>query len=185
MLGGKGTKCYIIGTPVVHNDRVFLATGQDPEHGEGVGNLHCIDATKRGDITQSGKVWNVTGEDFHRTLGTCAVKDGLVYAADLSGFMYCFDEKTGKRHWRYDTQAALWGSPYVVDGKIYLGDEDGVVHVLKEGEDMKILAKNDMGSSVYTTPVASNGVLFVNNRRMLFAIKAGAETKPTAPTKKD
>ncbi|MBL8881250.1 MAG: PQQ-like beta-propeller repeat protein, partial [Phycisphaerales bacterium] len=99
--------------------------------------------------------------------------------------LYCFDEKTGKRHWRYDTQAALWGSPYVVDGKIYLGDEDGIVHILKEGKEMKVIAKNDMGSSVYTTPVAANGVLFVNNRRMLYAIKTGAESKPAAQSKKD
>jgi outer membrane protein assembly factor BamB len=105
-LGGKGTKSYIIATPLVWDDRVFLAVGQDPEHGEGLGHLHCIDATKRGDITQSGKVWSVDGEDFHRSLSSFACKDGLLYACDLSGFVYCFDEKTGKRHWRYDTQAA-------------------------------------------------------------------------------
>jgi outer membrane protein assembly factor BamB len=35
----------IIGTPVFWRNRVFVATGQDPEHGEGVGNLVCLDAT--------------------------------------------------------------------------------------------------------------------------------------------
>ena len=30
--------------------------------------------------------------------------------------------------------AAIWGSLYLVDGKIYLGDEDGDVAILKEGK---------------------------------------------------
>jgi outer membrane protein assembly factor BamB len=81
---------------VFQDNRVFLAVGQDPEHGEGPGQLHCIDATKTGDITESGKVWNRGGQDFHRTLSTVAVADGLVYASDLSGFLYCLDEKTGQ-----------------------------------------------------------------------------------------
>lgn len=182
VLGGKGTKSYIIATPLIHNDRVFLCVGQDPEHGEGVGNLHCIDATKRGDITESGRVWNVGGGDFHRSMSSFACKDGLLYASDLSGFVYCFDEKTGKRHWRYDTQAAIWGSCYVVDGKVYIGDEDGVVHVLQHGKELKLLHKNDMQNSVYTTPVAANGVLYVNNRRMLFAIQEGARSEPAKPS---
>ncbi|MFN0138241.1 MAG: PQQ-binding-like beta-propeller repeat protein [Phycisphaerae bacterium] len=185
VLGGRGVRCYIIATPVIHSERVFLAVGQDPEHGEGVGNFHCIDATKRGDITESGKVWAVSGKSFNRTLSTAAVKDGLVYNCDLSGFVYCFDEKTGKQHWRYDTEAALWGSCYVVDGKVYIGDEDGYLHILKEGKELKEIAKIDMGGSVYTTPVASNGVLYVNNRRMLFAIKEGARSTPIADKKKE
>lgn len=178
VLGGRGVRCYIIATPVIHDNRVFLAVGQDPEHGEGVGNLHCIDATKRGDITESGKIWNVGGKSFNRTLSSAAVKDGLVYDSDLSGYVYCFDEKTGKQQWRYDTEAALWGSCMVVDGKIYIGDEDGYVHILKEGKELKELAKIDMGGSVYTTPVAANGVLYINNRRTLFAIKEGAKSAP-------
>lgn len=38
ILGGKGTRNEVIGTPVFRDGRVFLAVGQDPEHGEGVGN---------------------------------------------------------------------------------------------------------------------------------------------------
>ena len=51
-LGGRGTRNDIIGTPVVYDNKVYFATGQDPEHGEGVGILWCLDPTKRGDISE-------------------------------------------------------------------------------------------------------------------------------------
>ncbi|MCH8966887.1 MAG: PQQ-binding-like beta-propeller repeat protein, partial [Planctomycetes bacterium] len=171
VLGGRGTRNSIIATPVIYDNKVFLAVGQDPEHGEGHGHLYAIDGTKRGDITDTGKVWHFGGDDFRRTMSTVAIADGLLYAADLSGFLYCLDVKTGKRYWRYDTFAAIWGSPYVVDGKVMLGTEDGEVHVLAHGKEAKVLAVNDTRNSVYTTPVASNGVLYVTNRRALFAIQ--------------
>jgi len=171
VLGGRGTRNNIISTPVIYDDKVFLAVGQDPEHGEGIGHMYAIDGTKRGDITDSGSVWHVGGEDFKRTMSTVAIADGLVYAADLSGYLYCFDVKTGKRHWRFDTYSAIWGSPYVVDGKVLIGTEDGEVIVMQHGPTMRKIAVNDMQNSVYTTPVASNGVLYVTNRRMLAAIE--------------
>ncbi|MHC4698043.1 MAG: outer membrane protein assembly factor BamB family protein, partial [Planctomycetota bacterium] len=155
------------------------ASGHDPEHGDGPGHLYAIDGTKRGDITESGKVWHVGGNDFRRTLSTVAIADGLVYAAELNGFLYCFDAKTGRRHWKYDTFAGVWGSPYVVDGKVYLGDEDGEVVVLQHGTTLKELATNDVQTSVYTTPVASNGVLYITNRRALLAIEV---TRPLPHT---
>ncbi len=170
-LGGRGTRNNIIATPVLQNNQVFLSVGQDPEHGMGGGHLYAIDATQRGDITESGKIWHVKGEDFHRSMSTVAIRDGLLYAADLTGFFYCLDVKTGQLYWRYDTLAAVWGSPYLVDGKVYLGDEDGDVSVLQHGKEMKVLAKNDMRNSVYTTPVAANGVLYISNRNTLFAIQ--------------
>ena len=66
--------------------------------------------------------------------------------------------------------AAMWGSPLLVDGKIYLGDEDGDVVVLQAGREKKVLAEMNMGSSIYSTPVPANGVLFINNRNQLFAL---------------
>lgn len=173
ILGGRGTRNNVIATPVVYDSKVFLCVGQDPEHGEGIGHLYAIDGTKRGDITESGKVWHVGGDDFHRSMSTVAIADGLLYAADLSGFLYCLDAKSGKQHWKYDTFAAIWGSPFVVDGKVMLGTEDGEVVVMKHGTKMNKLAVNDVENSVYTTPVVANGVLYITNRRALFAITAG------------
>jgi len=40
-------------TPVFYKNRIYVAVGQDPEHGEGVGNLTCMDATKTGDVTKA------------------------------------------------------------------------------------------------------------------------------------
>ena len=63
----------------------------------GHGNFWAIDAAgKSGDITDSAVVWHVGGEEFHRTMSTAAIHDGLLYIADLSGFVYCFDPRPAR-----------------------------------------------------------------------------------------
>lgn len=122
-------------------------------------------------MTNTAVVWHRGYKDFNRTMSTVAIHEGLLYVADLSGFVYCFDVKTGELYWKYDTYAAIWGSPYVADGKLYIGDEDGDIAVLKTGKQMELLHEVNMGSAVYTTPVAKNGVLYVTNRSTLFALE--------------
>ena len=169
-LGGRGTRNNIISTPVIYDDKVFIAVGQDPEHGEGEGHLWAIDATGSGDITDTGAVWHWGDGDFNRTMSTVSIDEGLLYIADLSGFVYCLDVATGQHHWTYDTFAAVWGSTLVADGKVYIGDEDGDVAVLKAGTELEVLAEINMGSAVYTTPIARDGVLYIATRNTLFAI---------------
>jgi len=158
----------VISTPIIFEDKVYLANGQDPEHGEGVGHLYCIDATKRGDITQSGLVWHYG--DIRRSISTGALLDGILYYADFSGFLHAVDAKTGKPFWKHDMLAAVWASPYVVDGKVYLGDEDGDLVVIKHGKTKEVLFEGNLGSSVYGSVVAANGSLFVSNRNQLICI---------------
>ena len=176
------TRNEIISTPVIYEDKVYLANGQDPEHGEGVGHMYCIDATRRGDITKTGLVWQY--DKIRRSISTPAIRDGLVYQPDFSGYLHCLDAKTGQVYWTHDMFAAVWGSPLLVDGKLYLGDEDGDVVIMQAGKEKKVLAEMNMGSSVYSTPVPANGVLFITNRNQLFALAAGtaAPTKATAAT---
>ncbi len=129
------TRNELIATPVIVGDRVYIANGQDPEHGEGVGHFYAIDATKRGDITKSGLVWHF--DKMRRSISTAAVADGLVYIADFSGYLHCLDANTGQEYWVHDMLAAVWASPFVVDGRVYLGDEDGDVVVMqaRQGEE--------------------------------------------------
>ena len=177
------TRNELISTPVIYEDKVYIANGQDPEHGEGVGHMYCIDATKRGDITKTGLVWHY--DKIRRSISTPAIRDGILYEADFSGFLHCLDAKTGQVYWTHDMFAAVWGSPVYIDGKIYLGDEDGDVVIMQAGKEKKVLAEMNMGSSVYSTPVPANGALFITNRNQLFALAVGASApaKPAAAQK--
>jgi outer membrane protein assembly factor BamB len=164
------TRNEVISTPVIVDDVVYISNGQDPEHGEGVGHAYAIDATKRGDLTESGRLWHY--DKIRRSISTPAVHEGLVYWPDFSGFFHCLDAKTGKPYWTHDMFAAVWGSPMVADGRVYLGDEDGDVVIVQPGKELKVLGEMNMGSSVYATPVAANGTLFVSNRNQLYALVA-------------
>ena len=164
---GRGDRNEIIATPVIFDNKIYVAVGQDPEHGEGVGHLYAIDGSKRGDITKTGLVWH---HPFRRTISTVAISDGVLYAANFSGFLHALDLTTGKLLWEHDLLAAVWGSPYVVDGKVLIGDEDGDIAVLQAGKTHELLSEVNMGNSVYSTPVVANGVLYIMTRSRLYAI---------------
>ena len=163
------TRNEVIATPIVIGNVVYQANGQDPEHGEGVGHLYAIDATKRGDITQTGRLWHY--DKIRRSISTGAYYNGLLFYADFSGFLHCLDAKTGAAYWTHDMLAAVWGSPMVIDGKVYLGDEDGDVVVLEASKMKKLIAESSLGSSVYATPVPANGAIFIANRNQLWALE--------------
>jgi outer membrane protein assembly factor BamB len=242
ILGGRGTRNNIIATPVVCDGLVYVAVGQDPEHGEGEGHVWCLDPTKRGDVSpqlamkvegdkrvpiahrrlqavveedgeiavdndNSAVVWHYSQfdqngdgefdfeEEMHRSCGTVAIQDDLLYIADFSGLFHCLDAKSGKVHWTYDMLAAAWGSPLIVEGHVYIGDEDGDISIFALSADPKVAMKEvdaelvpinydeeegavvNMGNSVYSTPIVANDVLFIADRSHIFAIKApqGAE----------
>jgi len=234
-LGGRGTRNNIIATPVLYEGRVYVAVGQDPEHGEGIGHLWCIDPTKRGDVSpelafnaadpqtpiapkrlqavvpeegdltrpnkNSAALWHYSQfdqngdgtidfeETMHRSCGTVAIRDNVLYIADFSGLFHCLDAKTGQVHWTYDMFSAAWGSPLIVEDKVYIGDEEGEVAIFRhsakrdeamffdedEGEWMPSYGTRNMNVSVYSTPIVVDNVLYISNRTHLFAIEAKEE----------
>ncbi|MCA9246033.1 MAG: PQQ-binding-like beta-propeller repeat protein [Planctomycetales bacterium] len=221
VLGGQGTRNNIIATPVIHDGLVYVAVGQDPEHGEGVGHLWAIDPTKRGDVSpelafnvddlehpippkriqavvaedgevsrpnpNTAVVWHYSQfdqdgdgeysfeETMHRSCGTVAIKDNLLFIADFSGLFHCLDLKTGQPYWTYDMFAAAWGSPLIVDDKVYIGDEDGDVSIFTLSKEMDQIAEINMGNSVYSTPIVAKNVLYIANKTHLFAIAPDTE----------
>ena len=171
-LGGRGTRNELIATPVIYKERVYIAMGQDPEYGEGAGHMYAVDGTKRGDISKTGVIWR--NDEVNRGLATVSIFDNVLYHCDLSGNFRAIDPETGKVLWRHEMGSAVWSSPYYVDGKVFMGDEDGHMVVFAAGKEKKILNTMEMDGSVYTTPVAANGVLYVTTREKLYAIQQGA-----------
>ena len=171
-------------TPVFYKNRVYVAIGQDPEHGEGIGRLVCVDATKSGDITANGLIWEYRG--IHRSISTVSIDPGtgLLFVGDFSGFVHCLDAETGKLMWTHDMKAHMWGSTLVGDGKVYVGDEDGDVVVLAATREKQLLSETNLGAPVYSTPVVANGTLYIASNTHLYAFfnsttkAAGADEKP-------
>jgi outer membrane protein assembly factor BamB len=203
--GGRGTRNFPVATPVIWDNKLYLATGRAPpdDCSGNVGHLWCIDITKepknkdkdlspvkdnfdpKAEINKdSGLVWHFGGrvlpkpEDnsreyyFTRTASTVAIHDGLVYAAEFNGFLNCLDAKTGKKYWEYDLKASTWSSPFYVDGKVFMGTDDGNMFVFRSGKELKKPAKMDLEEALQSPPMAVNGVLYISNGYKLFAIAA-------------
>jgi len=242
MPGRSATRCHFIGFPAIHDGLVYIANGEDPEHGEGSGHLWCIDPTKRldgGDVSaelavdqqenilaprrfqaidlklgeraipnpNSAVVWHYTGRDpkefegtFHRSLSTPVIQDDILYIADFSGLLHCLHAKTGQAFWTFDCFAAVWSSPTLVDGKVYMCDEDGEVNIFRHASKPKTThfpsVNSDAGierthqkliqegvminvckfpNAIYTTPIVANNVLYIATRNALYAIEESDE----------
>jgi outer membrane protein assembly factor BamB len=137
------------------------------------------------DNPNSAAVWHYVGnnpKDFeqtmHRTCGTAAIAKDLLFIADFSGVVHCLDVKTGKAHWTYDMLAASWASPLIAGDHVYFSDEDGDISIFKLSSEHEMVGEINMGSAVFTTPIAANDTLFIANRNRIFAIKEGAKGEP-------
>ena len=199
----RGSRLIGHAMPVFFEDSVVIATGCDPEHGGGPAYVFRIDATQKGDVSEelgergkngtpnpnSGLIWKYGGQEpvaakagqkeankdsiFGRSLSTAAIGDGMVFLADLEGFLHCIDWETGQRNWRYDMLSITWGSPLLVDQKLLLGNEDGDLLIFdatkaNPGEPRKIATQEYR--SIYSTPVIANGKLFIVDRAMLYVV---------------
>jgi outer membrane protein assembly factor BamB len=188
---------YPVSTPVVAGNRLYLGIGHAPDTGVGsrVGHFWCVDITKSGDVSpapgdfnpkspqnkNSGLVWHYGGEiqpkpkmgrqvAFGPTISTCVVHDGLVYVSEENGYLHCLDAATGQKYWEHDFKCAVWASPYWVDGKVYIGVEDGTAYIFAHGKDKKVIAEIDMGETIQCAPVVANGVLYVTTRSKVYAL---------------
>ncbi len=142
----------------------------------------CIDPKGlKGDVTNTkgALVWDF--KDIKRSISTVAIDpaNDLLFIGDYSGFVYCLDAKTGKHHWTHDTQAHIWGSPFIVDGKVYFGNEDGDLYVFESSKEKKLLNQVNMGAPILATPIVANGTLYINTQTHLYAIAEGAKPEAT------
>jgi hypothetical protein len=59
-----------------------------------------------------------------------------------------------------------------VDGKIYLCSSDGDCHIFQHGKAYQKPRNNYMEESLESTPVVSNGVLFIGTGSKIYAVGA-------------
>ena len=56
-----------------------------------------------------------------------------------------------------------------MDGKVYLGNEDGELVILKAGKEKEEIATVEFPTPIFSTPVVANGVLYIMTQSHLYA----------------
>jgi outer membrane protein assembly factor BamB len=167
---GVPSRSSIIASPVFADGRVFLAMGQDPLHGNGPSLVHAISPNGQGDVTESRRLW--TSHEVGRVVGTPVAKDGLLYVGDLGGVLHCLDAATGTHLWKHETSGAIWGCLLLVGDRLYVGNVEGGMTVLRAGRRKELLAQIEMDAPLYSRPALVEDALYLATAHRLYRIAA-------------
>lgn len=167
---GVLSRNFIIASPVFADGRVFVAMGQSPGHGNGPSFVYAISPNGQGDVTKTRLLW--TSREVGRVVATPIVNDGLLYVADVGGTVHCLDAATGAYIWKYETNAPIWGCFLLAGDRLYVGNEDGTMIVLRAGRQKQLLAQIEMDAALYSRPAAIGDSLYVATANKLYLIEA-------------
>jgi outer membrane protein assembly factor BamB/HEAT repeat protein len=167
---GIFSRSSIIASPVFADGRVFVAMGQSPGHGNGPSFIHAISPNGQGDVTRSGLLW--TSREVGRVVGTPIVRDGLLYVGDLGGTVHCLDAATGTHLWKHETNDAIWGCLLLAGDRLYVGNAEGLMTVLRAGRQKELLAQIEMDAPLYSRPAVIGDALYLATASRLYLIAA-------------
>jgi len=157
-------------SPVVDGNMVYISHGEDNIDNPTFGRIQCIDATGTGDVTATHSVWRV--DDVKAGYEGLLVKDGILYVVADTGNLHAYDSKTGDALWVHDLGQVGKGSPVWADGKIYVMEVNGNIHILKPSrEGCETLSHVELVDAagtgldeIYSSPAIADGRIFLVTR---------------------
>lgn len=159
----------IYGMPVYYDGHLYIGGGGDLWWGKNEAWLKSIQLTTEAGELKDRVDWTYPLE--RHTLSTPAVTQDLVFMADCGRTIHCVDRQSGKPLWKHEITGEIWASPYVADGKMYLGTRSGEFLVFAADREKKVISSANVGAPISATAVAANGVLYVSTMKDLFALR--------------
>jgi outer membrane protein assembly factor BamB len=156
----------MVASPVVAGDLVIGSCGQ----GGGAGNY--LSAVRlpagKGDVTTSHVAYTLRTATPY--VPTPLYKDGRLYLISDAGIASALEAPTGRQLWSERLRAEFFGSPVLIDGRIYAPTTRGEMIVLATGDTFQLLARNPIGEGTHSTPCVDGGRLYVKTFTHLVCI---------------
>ena len=124
----------------------------------------------RGDITTTHVAWKSTRSLPY--VSSPLFYEGRVYTMKNGGLASCYDAKTGKVFYQDERVGApgdYYSSAVAAAGNIYVASQNGVVVVLRAGEQFEVLARNELGEQIMATPAIVDGKIYLRTEKQFFA----------------
>lgn len=129
----------------------------------------------RGEVTTTHVTWRQTrGLPY---VPTPLLYGGRLYLVKNGGLITCLDASSGEALYQEERLGALgdnYSSPVAADGRILVISQPGTAVVLRAGDALDVLARNDLGEDVLATPAIVGNTLFVRTVGRLLAFREGA-----------
>jgi outer membrane protein assembly factor BamB len=153
---------------VVCNDEYVFASGGWHQTG-----VMAIRANGSGDVTDTHIAWRDPTKMY---VPSAAIVDDILLAVRDDGIVIGFDTASGEKHWAKRLPGGgVSASPTVAAGGIaYLPNEKGDIFVFRVGHKFQLLAKNELQSGIFASPVIVNGRIYLRTLTHLWCI--GSET---------
>ncbi len=154
---------------VYHQGILFLTTGFPEYH------LMGIRPDGEGNITGSEHiVWHIP----HRENGARGAAyvpsplahNGYFFVISDAGFLGCIEAKTGKRLWMKKLGRRHSASPVLIEGHMYIPDDDGKVWVVKASPTFAVVGRNQMGEGIFASPAVAHGQMLLRTVKHLYCI---------------
>jgi outer membrane protein assembly factor BamB len=72
---------------------------------------------------------------------------------------------------RVGEAGGYYASPVAGGGRIYVASDHGTVTVLEAGDQLKVLARNELPDAILATPAIVDGTLYVRTTKQLWAFR--------------
>jgi hypothetical protein len=161
-----------IATPVAGHGLVFVTGGYPPAR-----PVYAIRPGASGDISlpegstsNAAIAWSNPNEGVY--IPTPLVYGDRLITLGINGIVTAYDARSGQRAFRgrVGTGGAFSASPIAADGKLFIANEDGEVHVVSASAELTPVAKNDMKEAIMATPAVSDGLLILRTLGHVYAI---------------
>jgi outer membrane protein assembly factor BamB len=94
-----------------------------------------------------------------------------VYAVTNGGILSIYHQASGKQVYRSRLGAGglYYASPVAAAGHIYLASGEGMLTVIRAGDKLEVVARNDLGEPIFATPAIVDSKLYVRTTAHLYA----------------
>ncbi len=107
---------------------------------------------------------------------TPALVNGRLYTANDTGMLSCLDAATGKLIYLERLDDQFSASPIVAGNLLYFPAESGTTYVVRAGDTLEVVARNDLGAPILASPAVVDGRLYLRTAQELVCIGASPRT---------
>ena len=155
----------MVASPIVAGDLAIGSCGS----GLGTGNyLSAIKLGGQGNVSKTHVAYTLRRATPY--VPTPLSLDGRLYLISDNGMASAIEASTGREIWSERLRAEFFGSPVLIDGKIYCPTSKGEMIVIATGDTFKELGRSPLGEGTHSTPCVDGGRIYVKTFTHLVCI---------------